>query len=107
VKQIDVEQAARRLAEEQPPLLLDVRTAPEVGAASLEGAVMIPMQELPERIGELAAWKDRPILVLCHHGVRSLRVAAWLSSQGFGDVASVAGGIDAWSVRVDPAVPRY
>jgi rhodanese-related sulfurtransferase len=65
------------------------------------------MQELPERVGELDAWKTKPIIVHCHHGVRSLRVTHWLRDRGFAAVSSMQGGIDAWSTEVDPNVPRY
>lgn len=88
-------------------LLLDCRTPEEHATARIADAVLLPMQELPERIGELEAWRDRRILVHCHHGVRSLRVTHWLREKGFFAVSSVQGGIDAWSAEVDPAVPRY
>ena len=65
------------------------------------------MQELPDRVGELDAWKDRRIVVHCHHGMRSLRVTQWLREKGFVAVTSMRGGIDAWGADVDPAVPRY
>jgi rhodanese-related sulfurtransferase len=59
------------------------------------------------RLAELEAWRDKPIVVHCHHGVRSLRVAKFLREKGFAHAQSMKGGIDAWSVEVDPAVPRY
>lgn len=88
-------------------LLLDCRTPEEHATARIADAVLLPMQELPERIGELEAWRNRRILVHCHHGVRSLRVTHWLREKGFDEVSSIHGGIDAWSTEVDPAVPRY
>jgi rhodanese-related sulfurtransferase len=88
-------------------LLLDCRTPEEHATARIADAVLLPMQELPERIGELEAWRHRRILVHCHHGVRSLRVTHWLREKGFAEVSSIHGGIDAWSTEVDPAVPRY
>ena len=63
------------------------------------------MGELPARLAELDA--SRPVACLCHHGARSLRVAAFLAHNGFGQVANITGGIDAWSHEHDPAVPRY
>jgi rhodanese-related sulfurtransferase len=90
-----------------PPLLLDCRTADEHQTASIAGSVLIPMQELPERVGELEAHRDRPVIVHCHHGMRSLRVTKWLRDQGFPQAQSMAGGIDAWSDQIDPAVPKY
>jgi rhodanese-related sulfurtransferase len=89
------------------PLLLDCRTAEEYAIAKIEGSVLIPMQELAERLSELEPWRDSPIIVHCHHGVRSLRVTHFLREKGFSQAQSMKGGIDAWSVEVDPSVPRY
>lgn len=85
--------------------LLDVREDWERNIASIDGSIHIPMGDVPERLNELS--KDAPVAVLCHSGVRSARVAGFLADQGFSSVANVSGGIDAWSVDVDPAVPRY
>ena len=65
------------------------------------------MQELAERVAEIDAWRARQIIVHCHHGVRSLHVTRWLRARGFTAVQSMAGGIDAWSLTIDPATPRY
>ena len=89
------------------PLVLDCRTAEEHAIAKIEGSVLIPMQELAERLSELEPWRDSPIIVHCHHGVRSLRVTHFLREKGFPQAQSMKGGIDAWSVEVDPSVPRY
>jgi rhodanese-related sulfurtransferase len=90
-------------------LVLDVREVPELRAASVTPAgfelVTIPMNEVPARLQELDP--DRPVACLCHHGARSMRVAMFLAQNGFSRVANVAGGIDAWSLERDPAVPRY
>ena len=96
-----------RLPDGRPPLLLDCRGPDEHAIARIEGAVLIPMNELPERLAELERWRDGAIIVHCHHGVRSLRVAGFLQERGFPRVQSMRGGIDAWSVEVDPSVPRY
>ncbi len=85
--------------------LLDVRTAEELAEAALPGALHIPLHELPARHAELP--RDKPIAVLCHHGVRSETAARFLDKTGFADSMSVAGGIDAYSLTVDPALPRY
>ena len=96
----------RRWREEGRDLeLLDVRQPVEHSIARIEGARLIPMNELPSRVGELDP--SRAVVVHCHHGPRSLRAAQWLRAQGFERAASLAGGIDAWSVEVDPQVPRY
>jgi rhodanese-related sulfurtransferase len=89
------------------PLLLDCRTAEEHSVARIAGAVLIPMQELPGRLAEIEAWRGKPIVVHCHHGMRSLKVARWLREQGFARAQSMLGGIDAWSTEIDPSVPRY
>ena len=101
---IDVLELQRRLVQGSATLL-DVRTDEELFVAALPGAQHIPLQELPMRAAELNP--AHHIAVLCHHGVRSELAARYLEQQGFTDVSSVAGGIDAWSVHVDPLVPRY
>ncbi|HEV3415214.1 MAG TPA: rhodanese-like domain-containing protein [Pirellulales bacterium] len=88
-------------------LLLDCREPDEYAVAKIECAKLLPMSELAARVEELAAHRDRRIVVHCHHGGRSLRVANWLRGQGFEQAQSMAGGIDAWSTEIDPAVPRY
>jgi rhodanese-related sulfurtransferase len=86
-------------------VLLDVRRADEVATAALPNSVHIPIEEIEERASELNA--DDETVVYCHHGVRSLSVTVYLRNRGFRDVSSLAGGIDLWSRRVDPSVPRY
>jgi rhodanese-related sulfurtransferase len=88
-------------------LLIDCRTAEEHAIARINGSVLIPMQEIAERLAELEPWRDKPIIVHCHHGVRSLRVTHWLREKGFPLAQSMTGGIEAWSLEVDPSVPRY
>lgn len=88
-------------------LLLDCRTPEEFATARIEGAVLIPMQEIERRVSELEGREDDAIIVHCHHGVRSLRVTAFLRQRGFGRAVSMAGGIDRWSVEIDAGVKRY
>ena len=90
----------------EPPLLLDVREPWEVQTASLPGALLMPMGEVTSR-AHTELDPDQPIVVLCHHGQRSLSVTMWLRNQGFDHAQSLAGGIDAWSRTIDPTVPRY
>jgi rhodanese-related sulfurtransferase len=85
--------------------LLDCREPWEYQAAHIEGAAHIPMQDIPARIQELDP--EEHIVVICHHGVRSMNVTAWLRQQGYDKAQSVAGGIDRWSRLVDPKVPTY
>jgi rhodanese-related sulfurtransferase len=88
-------------------LLLDCREPNEHDFARIEGGVLIPMSELPERLGEFDEHRSRDIIVYCHHGVRSLRVVQWLRQCGIDRAQSLAGGIDQWSLEVDGTVPRY
>ena len=87
-------------------MLLDVREPWEFQMASLPGSLPMPMGDVTSRAhAELDP--DAHIVVLCHHGQRSLSVAMWLRGQGFERAQSLAGGIDAWSRVIDPSVPRY
>ncbi len=100
-----VEQLRDLLAKGTMPTILDVREPDETQLAPFAGAVEIPMGEVPTRLEELD--RDDDIVVLCHHGIRSGRVAAYLDQQGFRRIANLTGGIDAWSLFIDPNVPRY
>ena len=88
-------------------LLLDVRDEAEFERAHIEGATLIPVDELADRISELADWAQRNVVVHCHHGPRSQRAGRLLREQGFAHVESMTGGIEAWSLTVGPDVPRY
>lgn len=89
-----------------PVRLLDVREPWEVATASIEGALLMPMGEVASRAHRELDPDDR-LVVLCHHGQRSLAVTAWLREQGFAQAQSMRGGIEAWSSEVDPTVARY
>lgn len=99
----DVATAARQQAA--GALLLDVREPFEVALCAVPGSRHVPMRQIPESLSELP--RDQPILVLCHHGGRSLRVTQYLRANGFTQVTNVAGGIDAWAEQVDQTIPRY
>jgi rhodanese-related sulfurtransferase len=88
-----------------PPLVLDVRENWEREAARLPGTLDIPMMEIPQRLTELP--RDRDIVVMCHGGVRSLKVAHFLAQHGFSRVTNLAGGIHAWANDVDPSIGTY
>lgn len=105
VLQLAPEEVKRRLDSGEEIVLLDVREPHELALASLPGALYIPIREVPERSREVP--RGKPVVVVCHHGARSLQVTWFLSQRGWKNVANLAGGIDAWSQRVDPAVPRY
>jgi sulfur-carrier protein adenylyltransferase/sulfurtransferase len=101
-----VELAARR-ARGDDFLLLDVREPEESAMAQIAGAQLIPLGSLGDRLAELEGWRDRVVVVHCHHGGRSARAAEILRKHGFAKVENLIGGIEAWSLTVDPDVPRY
>lgn len=86
-------------------VLLDVREPVELEMAAVPSAVHVPMREIPARLAELD--RDAPIVVMCHSGFRSYRVAEYLLGNGFSQVFNLRGGIDAWSTEINPQVPRY
>ena len=115
-EEIDVAEAAAMRGRDGV-VFLDVRTPMELNQAAIDGAVVVPMQELPQRVSEVVGLVDNggaepanALVVFCHSGIRSLQVVRWLRAQDadrFGGARSMAGGIDAWSTQIDPAVPRY
>jgi len=86
--------------------LIDVRELFEVQQASIAGAEVVPMRTVPKALRMLED-EENPIIVFCHHGMRSLQVVGWLREQGVENCLSMAGGIDRWSREIDPMVPRY
>jgi rhodanese-related sulfurtransferase len=106
-REIDVESLAAKLKAGEPMMLLDVRQSWEHETAALPASLLIPLNELTRRVGEVKPADGTMVVVYCHHGVRSLSGAAVLERAGIGNVVSLAGGIDAWSLRIDPSVPRY
>ena len=105
--EIDVATVSSMLDNQTPFLLLDCREQQEYDLVHIEGSTLIPMNEIPSRVAELADHKDGPIVVHCHHGGRSLQVTHWLREQGFHNTQNMTGGIDQWSLEVDPDVARY
>jgi rhodanese-related sulfurtransferase len=105
--EIDCHAVAARLREGGEFVLLDCRELDEHAIARIDGARLVPMSELAARLAELAGYRDCELAIHCHHGGRSLKVARWLREQGFARAQSMAGGIDQWSLVIDPAVPRY
>lgn len=99
--------AALREAGQPPFLLIDCREEDEWRLCHIEGAVLMPLS----RFGELARQRftdaEEPVVIYCHHGMRSAQAALFLRQYGMNRVWSMAGGIDAWSTGIDPAVPRY
>jgi len=106
--EITVREVKTRLDAGERLALIDVREAHEYALTRIEGAESIPMNTVPGRVRELEDRAEEAALVIfCHHGMRSLSVVDWLRRQGVEQCQSMAGGIDAWSIAIDPAVPRY
>jgi rhodanese-related sulfurtransferase len=106
--EITAQELKQRIDAGEKLHLIDVREPHEFAQARIEGAVLIPMRSVPGELQDLEARAgEGPLIVYCHHGVRSLNVVHWLREQGVEACQSMAGGIDAWSRSVDPSVPRY
>jgi rhodanese-related sulfurtransferase len=86
-------------------VLLDVREPDEREVAQIDPSIHIPMNDVPARLAEVP--KDRRVVVYCHHGGRSMMIAGYLEGEGYSETVNMDGGIDAWSRRVDPSIPRY
>ena len=97
---------AAALVREGKAKLIDVREPWEFATTHVEGSLPIPMGDVPARAHQELDPEER-LVVMCHHGVRSMNVTVWLRNQGFENAQSMRGGIDAWSAEVDPSVARY
>ena len=104
-KEISATEAVILRNKNKEAVLLDVREHFELTICQIEGALHIPMGEVPERHKTLP--RDAPLIVFCHHGMRSLNVVQYLEAKGFENVINLAGGIHAWSVDVDPRMKQY
>jgi rhodanese-related sulfurtransferase len=98
---------SKRLSKGDKLPLLDVRELNEHQFVSLPDSIHIPLGELPERVGELEALQAQECVVYCHHGIRSLHAIGYLRQCGFEKLHNLTGGIDLWSLEVDPGAPRY
>jgi rhodanese-related sulfurtransferase len=107
VPEISVTDAHKLLSGEKPPRLIDVREPDEWEVARIPGAELLPLSQWPAIALERLTDRSQPLILQCHRGGRSGRATAWLLEQGFTNVTNLAGGIDAWSVEVDPRIPRY
>ncbi|QBE64217.1 rhodanese-like domain-containing protein [Pseudoduganella lutea] len=107
MQQITAPELAAWLADEKRtrPFLLDVRENWEYDTCHIEGATLMPMQTIPARIDDLD--EEAEIVCICHHGARSLQVAAFLERHGFGKVTNLTGGVHAWALQVDESMPKY
>jgi len=105
IPEMDVFQLARLMEAGRPPRLVDIRQPEEFAWCRLPGAELIPLLQLPESLGLLDP--EEELVILCHTGARSLTAARYLAGRGFARVWSLAGGIQRWSLVVDPSVPTY
>jgi rhodanese-related sulfurtransferase len=105
VKQVSALELKQRIDSHEPLILLDVREPDEFQYARIEGSQLIPLNQLPLRLGELDLQQET--VVICHHGMRSQQAALFLVQSGFAHIANLSGGIDAWSCYCDEAVRRY
>ncbi|HYD32807.1 MAG TPA: rhodanese-like domain-containing protein [Azospirillaceae bacterium] len=103
--QIDVEELDRRRKARDAIVVLDVREPWETDLCAIDGSLLIPMSQVPQRIAEVST--DHPIAVLCHHGGRSAMVTNWLRQHGYDRAINVEGGIDAWARRIDSSMRTY
>lgn len=103
--EISVSDLQQKRKSGEPFLLVDVREQWEYDTCRIEGARLIPMRSISANLQQLDV--DQDVICYCHHGQRSLDVAAWLRAQGVETARSLAGGIDRWSIEIDPGVPRY
>ncbi|MFH1803620.1 MAG: rhodanese-like domain-containing protein [Pseudomonadota bacterium] len=105
VRDLRCVELAASLDGDDPIVILDVRESGEFEICAIDGAIHIPLGELAGRLDELDA--NRPVAVLCHHGVRSRHGGMLLEANGFKDVFNVTGGIDVWALEIAPDMPRY
>ena len=101
---IEPRELVQMIKQEEKFLLLDCREPHEFQAARIDGSTLIPMRQITQQLDQIP--KDRPVIVYCHHGMRSMNVTLWLRSKSV-EAQSLSGGIDRWSEEIDPNVPRY
>ena len=104
IPELTPERLSERLAEDAPPALIDVREPWETAICHIPGSLFIPMAQIPGALAQLQSVSEA--VIVCHHGVRSAQVAAWLETQGV-RALSLAEGVEGWAARVDPDMARY
>ncbi len=107
MKSVTATELAGLLKLPDAPRLLDVREPEEFEIASLPGARLTPLGQIPALVEQIADWKKEAVVVYCHHGIRSMHAINFLTHAGFTNLANLSGGIDAWAREVDPKMPRY
>ena len=106
-EQLGPAEAAAWIASDRPPLVIDCRTRSEHALCHLPDDLLIPLAAFTADAPSRISGPNQPVLVYCHHGIRSLNATRWLRANGFANAFSLRGGIDAWSLQVDPSLPRY
>ncbi|PHS05215.1 MAG: rhodanese [Blastopirellula sp.] len=105
--EIDCKSVKEMLDTDCDFLLMDCRGQEEYNLVKIDQATLIPMDQLTSQVDQLEPYRDKRIVVHCHLGGRSMRVAQWLRQQGFTQSQSMAGGITAWADDIDPSLPKY
>ncbi len=105
--EIDVLSVKQLLDSGEPLLLLDVREPHELGICQLDDNCNIPLGQLPNRLGEIAPWKDKLVVIMCRSGARSMKALGTLKKSGFKQVLNLQGGILAWGEEIDPSISAY
>ncbi len=105
--EVDCRTVKQKLDAGEAFLLLDCREKSEYDTVRIAGATLLPMSELTTRAKEIEAHRNGPIVVHCHHGGRSMRVAQWLRQNGFAQAQSMAGGIHQWAEDIEPGMVKY
>lgn len=109
MQNISVQELADWLADSTrpAPVLLDVREPWEYQICHLNDALLMPMRSISDHVGQLSAHEESSVVCICHHGARSLQVAAFLERNGFSQVLNLTGGMHAWAQQIDGAMPTY
>jgi rhodanese-related sulfurtransferase len=105
INQLSPSELKLKIENKEPIFLLDVREPFEFAHAKIADSILIPLNQIPGRLQELAM--DQEIVVICHHGVRSMQAASFLAQVGYKQISNLTGGIDAWSTECDRSVARY
>lgn len=105
IKQLSAIELKTKLQDKVQLFLLDVREPFEFAHAHIDGSVLIPLNQIPQRLQEIDM--EQEIVLICHHGMRSMQAANFLTQVGFRKISNLVGGIDAWSIEVDSSVARY
>jgi rhodanese-related sulfurtransferase len=105
IKQLSATELKTKLQDKEQFFLLDVREPNEFKFAHIGGSVLIPLNQIPQRLREIDM--EQEIVLICHHGMRSMQAANFLTQVGYKQISNLVGGIDAWSIEVDSSVARY